>query len=66
MPITREPDKNSPHRPFWEHLKAGGRVWRNDAMNGKREWLDLAALGGDPNNIKLYGYLDLSLEPVRE
>jgi len=57
----REPSQESPHRPFWEHIKAGGRVWRDDRLNGKQEWLDLNSLGGDANKIQRYGYRDLSI-----
>ena len=57
----RVPSIDSPHRKFWEHLKAGGRVWRDDRINGVKEWLDLERLGGDANEINRYGHKDLSL-----
>lgn len=58
----RAPSPADPHHVFWGHLKAGGRVWRNDRLANIAEWLDLAKLGGDPNKIVTYGYKDLSLQ----
>lgn len=56
-----EPSKDSPHRQFWEHIKGGGRVWRDDPLNNVQEWLDLERLGGDANEIQRYGYKNLSI-----
>lgn len=49
------------HRKFWECIKAGGKVWRDDRLNGVQEWLDLARLGGDANEVQRYGFNDLHL-----
>lgn len=57
----REPNAGSAHRKFWEHIKAGGRVWRNDPQNQIQEWIDLERLGGDPNEIQRFGYNNLSI-----
>ena len=57
----REPGKESPHRKFWEEIKAGGRVWRDDPVNKAQEWLDIERLGGDANEIQRYGYANLSI-----
>lgn len=57
----REPSNESPHRKFWEHIKAGGRVWRDDPLNKVQEWLDLERLGGDANEVQRYGYNNLSI-----
>lgn len=57
----REPSKESEHRKFWEHIKAGGRVWRDDPLNNVQEWLDLQSLDGDVNAIVKYGYKNLSI-----
>ena len=59
--VFREPSKEDPHRKFWEHIVAGGKVWRDDPRNNEREWLDLDRLGGDPNEIRRYGYNNLSI-----
>ena len=59
--MKREPSKESPHRRFYDHLIAGGKVWRDDKLNGKQEWLDIEALGGDASKITSYGYNDLSI-----
>lgn len=56
-----EPGANSSHRKFWEHIKAGGRVWRDDPLNKVQEWLDLDRLGGDPDEIQRYGYTNLHI-----
>lgn len=58
----REPSKESVHRKFWEHIKAGGRVWRDDPLNNVQEWLDLERLGGDANEIQRYGYNNLTIQ----
>lgn len=59
--VWREPKQGDPHRKFWEHIQAGGRVWRDDPMNHVREWLDLKRLGGNANNIVQYGYSNLTI-----
>lgn len=59
--MGRGPQKGSPHRKYYDHLVAGGKVWRDDKLNGKQEWLDLEALNGDASNILKYGYHDLSI-----
>ena len=58
----RAPSPQAPHYVFWQHLKAGGRVWRNDPLNNVAEWIDLAKLEGDPNKTVIYGYKNLSLQ----
>ena len=60
--MYKEPSKEHPHRKFWEHIKAGGRILRVDPLNGAREWLDLQRIGGDANTIVRYGYNDLTIE----
>ncbi|CAE6795061.1 hypothetical protein R70006_05033 [Paraburkholderia domus] len=60
----RDPSRSSPHYEFWTHIKAGGRVWRDDTSNDVQEWLDLKRLGGDPNEIQRYGYANLSIQPI--
>lgn len=60
----RVPSEDSPHRKFWEHLKKGGHVFRNDPRNQVRAWLHVDALNGDINNINRYGYLDLTIPPA--
>lgn len=57
----REPGPKDPHRPFWEHVRRGGRVWRDDRHNNEQGWIDLASLGGDANAIQRFGYADLSI-----
>jgi hypothetical protein len=59
--MFREPSQESPHRKFWEHIKRGGRVWRNDSLNGIQEWIDLDCLGGNADEIQRFGYNDLSI-----
>ena len=61
--LFRPPEPNAPHHAFYQHIAAGGRVWRDDPKNQVREWLDLAKHDGDPSKILLYGYKDLSLPP---
>lgn len=56
-----EPSKGNPHRKFWEHIRQGGRVWRDDPLNGVQEWIDLESLGGNANAIQQYGYTNLSI-----
>jgi len=48
------------HRPFYDHLKAGGRVWRDDSHNDVREVLTAEKIGG-AERIEFYGYLDLTI-----
>lgn len=55
------PKPSDPHRPFFDAICAGGRVWRDDPQNNVQEWLDLEKLGGDPSEIRLYGFKNLSL-----
>ena len=57
----RSPSPTSPHFKFWEQIRKGGRVWRNDRLNGVQEWIDLDRLGGDANEIQGFGYMDLSI-----
>lgn len=57
----REPGAENPHRKFWEHIKAGGRIWRNDPLNNVQEWLDLKQLVGDANEIQRYGFVTLHI-----
>lgn len=59
----REPSKESPHRKFWEHIKAGGKVLRDDPHNKVTEYMDLERLGGDANEIQRYGYNNLTIQP---
>ena len=57
------PPQDSPHYPFFVELMNGGRVWRDDTLNRKKEWLTLAhpRINGNPANVCLFGYNDLSL-----
>ena len=51
------------HRVFWEHLRAGGVVWRNDPLNGVQELLTKEKVieeKGCVCKIGHYGYNDLS------
>ena len=59
--MGRKPSKESPHRKFYDHIMSGGKVWRDDKLNGRQEWLDIEALGGDASKIAHYGYNDLSI-----
>lgn len=60
------PSKTNAHYPFWQHIKAGGRVWRDDALNSVQEWIDLERLGGDANEIQRFGFNDLSIKDSGE
>lgn len=60
-PKFNTPSPVNPHYEFWEHIKAGGRVWRSDPANDVQEWIDLNTLDGDANAIQRYGYKNLSL-----
>ncbi len=60
----QEPQPGSPHRPFWEHIKEGKNIWRDDKLNGIQEWLSLKDLNDDPNEIVRFGYKDLSIKGV--
>ncbi|OIQ72189.1 hypothetical protein GALL_461850 [mine drainage metagenome] len=55
------PGLNDPHHTFYQCIASGGRVWRNDPLNGIQEWIDLERLEGDPTKIMLYGHKDLSI-----
>lgn len=61
LPRLLPPSADDPHHPFYQRIIAGGRVWRNDPINGVQEWLDLHRLDDDPTKIMLYGYKDLSI-----
>ena len=56
----RETWFNEPHYSFVQHIKAGGRVFRNDPQNNVQEYLDLERLDGDANNVRMYGYSNLT------
>jgi hypothetical protein len=51
------------HYPFYQELLKGGKVWRDDKLNGIKEWLTLDHPGIQDNaaNISYFGYKDLSL-----
>ena len=57
------PPQDSPHYPFFVELINGGRVWRDDKLNQKQEWLTLdhPRIDSNPANVCLFGYSDLSL-----
>lgn len=51
------------HKPFYEHLKIGGKVWRNDPLNKVKEVLHLKSpeLKDDLGEIYRFGYEDLTI-----
>lgn len=53
------PNKDDSHYRFWLRIKEGGKVWRDDPLNNKREWLTLSSLNNDPNEICRYGHTGL-------
>ena len=55
-----EPSLTSPHRNFYEHLKNGGKIFRDDKLNGIQEVIGLYNLDGIAANIQYFGYLDLT------
>lgn len=56
------PRPSSEHFPFYEAVRRGDRVWRDDPLNNVQEWLDLERLRGDATEICRYGCKDLSLQ----
>jgi hypothetical protein len=58
-PIT--PD--SPHFVFYQHLLNGNRVFRDDAANGVREYINLKKLNGDAAGIGKFDVETLKINP---
>lgn len=56
-------EDNHPHKKFYDHLVAGGTIYRDDKLNDKQEFLTLADLGGEAIKIVGYGYNDLHIVP---
>jgi hypothetical protein len=49
------------HQQFYNHLKNGGKVWRNDPLNDIQEVIaaDSPTLKGDLSEITRFGYTNL-------
>jgi len=53
------------HQPFYDHLLAGGKVWRNDPLNHIQEVLHKSneRFKEDLTAITMLGYSDLMVIP---
>ena len=52
---------NNPHKKFFNHLIAGGKIFRDDKLNRIQEVIDINTLKGNAMNIIYYGYKDLTI-----
>jgi hypothetical protein len=66
--ITQIEDLGENHKKFGRALKYGQRVWRDDQLNGKKEWIHLGHpdIAGDPTQIKKFGWNGLSIKTAPE
>lgn len=56
------------HKPFYGHIKNGGKVWRNDPLNDIKEVFskDHPALKEDLTEICRFGYTNLHIIKAEE
>lgn len=50
------------HYAFWKHLKEGGKLWRDDPLNGVKEVIR-PSMFKNCIEITRYGYLNLTIIP---
>ncbi len=57
----RAPQPGEAHHLFYAHLLEGGKVYRDDPLNGVKEVLSLESLEGNAAKVIYYGYRNLEL-----